>query len=108
VAKAAVAEACESDAFRDGGTGLCEIVFPAIVVDGLMYECYLNENGEMCLEQVLSGTLTWRNSFGGHPHTIIRVMSKDDLEDFAEQASKSILAFFDVCSDAAAGLSQKQ
>jgi hypothetical protein len=48
---------------------------------------------------VSSGTLLWRNPIGGNPHTIINVLVKDQIERFAEEASTSILGFFEQCSE---------
>jgi hypothetical protein len=57
VAKAATAEASEFDSRPDARDRLAEIVFPIIVVDGLYFEAFLQENGEMALCPVSSGTL---------------------------------------------------
>jgi hypothetical protein len=69
VAKAAAAIAVQYDSDASARQKLFEIVFPIIVVEGPLFEAYLQDNADICVTEVASGTLIWRNPFSGQsPH----------------------------------------
>jgi hypothetical protein len=97
VAKAATADAEAYDSIPQVRSKLCEIVLPLIVVDGLLFETFLDDDGRIEIEPIKSGTLLWRNPLGGKVHTMIRVMVKNEVEQFVDDAAASIRDFFRLC-----------
>lgn len=75
---------------------ICSIVFPVVVVDGALYEAYLDEEANVSVEEAESGTLLWRNSLVGMPHTIVNVVTESALARFLDDAISSIDRIFDL------------
>lgn len=99
--KYAAARTVEGDKFN-----LCEIIFPIVVVDGLLFECYLDERNEIVLSEVKTSTLEWpdrpweedlswldedaRVSFG----TTVRILTIESLPAFIQEAEQVINTLF--------------
>ena len=92
-AKASASLITEADTERD--YKLAEIVIPAVVIDGFLFECHLGQGGQLEIESVEDGMLVWRNPIVGMPHTMIHAsFSLPFLAKFvgkAKQAGKLIL-----------------
>jgi hypothetical protein len=84
-AKAAAATTAEADIANKTQGPILEVVVPAIVIDGRLFESFINENGEMVVNEVSEGTLVWRNSLVRAPHTIIRVVTIPYLPQFIRE-----------------------
>jgi hypothetical protein len=65
----------------------CEIVFPIVLIDGRLFECYLDQESQVGLSEITSGILLWRNPMVRMPHTIIRILTVAGLADFVSDAS---------------------
>lgn len=88
-AKAADARAREASEASDTQGDFAEIVFPVIVVDGILFEYFLTATSERVLSEIGAGILVWRNPVVGVPHTIIHVVTRDALQDFIARASET-------------------
>jgi hypothetical protein len=80
--------------------GLIALVLPVIVVDSPLYECWLNDNGELELKEIGIGTILWKNRVSGlsNPTTIIKIMREYAVEPYAnslQTAAKVISKAFD-------------
>lgn len=106
VSKAALATVAELDDLKESDSKtirikrrpskICSIVFPVVVVEGRLFEAFLDSTGSMCVEGIESGVLLWRNPMVGMPHTIINIVDATSFDMFAEEASSSIDKFFDL------------
>ncbi|MFK4474902.1 hypothetical protein ABH897_004670 [Paenibacillus sp. RC73] len=97
VSKATRSIAKEYDAQRN--ERYVNISFPVIVIDGKLFETYLNVNNEMCVSEVNKGILLWRNPIVGMPHTVITVLTKDILEDYFSSVRADVMKIFDYIAD---------
>lgn len=82
VAKATAATTKEADIADKTQFRCLEIVIPAIVIDGRLFESFIDKNGEMVVNEVPEGTLVWRNMLVRAPHTIIRIITLPHLPQF--------------------------
>ncbi len=71
------------------------IVFPVIVVDGLLFEASLKTDGSIKLESRDSGTIVWRNRLFQVPHTIVHVVTQSAFSGFATDAFASAHALLE-------------
>lgn len=55
---------------------------PVIVIDGKLFETYLNESNEMSVIEVSKGVMVWRNPIVGMPHTVINVITKEAIDEY--------------------------
>jgi hypothetical protein len=74
----------------------CVLAFPVVVVDGLLFECYLEpDSDQIRVEEIKSGTLVSRNPVVKMPHTIVSVVTVGVLDEFvrgAQGGARAILA----------------
>jgi hypothetical protein len=66
---------------------LYSIAFPLLIVDGVSVEAYLDDDNELQVNPISSGVLTWRNPVVREPHTIIHVVTREGLSNFARGAA---------------------
>lgn len=76
--------------FRLRYPNIISIILPVVVVDGQLFEVYLDDQMDTVVNEINSGTLLWRNPIVGMPHTIIRIISSAKFEKFAAESLKSI------------------
>lgn len=109
VSKAASAFAtAESDTVRRGFLDrgprfLCSFLFPIVVVDGLLFEVYLDREGAVAVEAADKGTLLWRNRVVRMPHTIVTIGSISSFEGIVNQAYDSAGRLFNLLEGDLAG-----
>lgn len=107
VSKAGAAETKKADNFWiEYGHPVCLFVFPVIVIDAEFVEAHLEVNGDVAVNRISSGTLVWRNRLIGKPHTIIRVMRIEEVEQFANEMYMSCKTFLDLASETIQGSRQ--
>ncbi len=94
-AKAAAASVREGASWH----GLCEIVFPLVVLDGRLFEAFLAEDGSAETRETASGTLVWRQQIVGMPHTIVAITTLADLDTFLRQAVETADALLKAADD---------
>lgn len=94
VSKAALATIAELDGRKEKMKyikNICSILFPVVVVEGKLFEAFLDKDVDVVVKDIETGTLLWRNPVVGMPHTIINIVS----ESFFERFLDSILASFE-------------
>jgi hypothetical protein len=96
-AKAALVQASLMDRLTDSHGALCFVLFPAVVIHGKLFECYLNERLETTVSEIDSGTLLWRNPVVGMPHTIVHVVTLSALDTFATDALDTARGLLQTC-----------
>jgi len=98
VSKAALSTVTELDEKEKGslhkGRKLCLIVLPIIVVDGCLFEVFLENGSEVVLNEIDHGMLLLRNPIIGIPHTIINIVSVGVFDKFASDCFRSITQLF--------------
>jgi len=72
-----------------------DIAFPLVVVDGYLFESFLNDEGNLEVLQIESGLLVWRNDLVGQPHTLIHIVAKTGLISLVEAFRRDFLNIFD-------------
>jgi hypothetical protein len=88
-AKAASAIAAGADAASKNQGPFVELVVPVIVIEGRMFECFMNEAAQIEVKEVSEGTLVWRNPIARLPNTIIKVTTLPHLSSLVTQASEA-------------------
>lgn len=106
-AKASLAEAKDANRWSRTVGPACEIVFPVVVIDGLLFECYLKEAGEVVVEEIEAGTLVWRSPVVGMPHTIVQVVTLPAIGNFVREAFETSYALLEKCENEILELSKK-
>lgn len=73
-----------------------QIAVPIIVVDAPIFTCQLGNDGEVQLERVERGTITWKvgNPSFQTPHSIITVVSESALPRLCDDISKTASTLF--------------
>lgn len=96
-AAAAAAAAIEAEKYSKSVSPICVLAFPVIVVEGRLFSCVLQDNGSIAVTESQRGTLLWRNSLAGEPHTIITVLTDSDVPKYASQSASAIKQFLGSC-----------
>jgi hypothetical protein len=77
-------------------TDFCSIVFPIVVVEGGMFEVYLDGRTQVVVHELESSTLLWRNPLVGMPHTIVDVVPFSSFSSLSSAALTSINRMFEL------------
>lgn len=93
-AKSAIAKAIAVDSVVKFQGAICEVIFPIVLIEGKLFECYLNEDNAPVLNEIQEGVLVWRNPVVQMPHTIIHILTLDSLPNFLANANESIDLLF--------------
>ncbi|MGD0995952.1 MAG: hypothetical protein ABR909_10580 [Candidatus Bathyarchaeia archaeon] len=96
--KAAVAEVKAIDKSPTFSRRICLVSFPVVILDGSLYECYLNKDGEVIVEEAEIGTLLWRNPVVGMPHSIVNIVPMGYIDTFLKGAIKTSRMLTENCS----------
>lgn len=77
---------------------VCHVVFPTIVVDGLLFDCFLGDRGKPIIRQVPEATLYWRYDMKGVPFSlsVIHIVTLPYLEDHIKSIVADWPKFFDM------------
>lgn len=93
VSAATAAEASEPDISSFfGRTDIIKVVFPVVVVDGKLFESYLDETGKIHVAEVTEATLVWRNPAAASIHSIIRISTLPFLSQLVAEALSTATA----------------
>ncbi|HJQ26884.1 MAG TPA: hypothetical protein VKA60_23420 [Blastocatellia bacterium] len=76
-----------------------ELIFPVVLLDGKLFEIYLDQSNETSVAELSSGVLVWRKPILGLPYTILNIVTRDSFETFAEDAKRSFQALFAKCRE---------
>lgn len=68
---------------------ICSILLPVVVVEGQLFEIFLNSQSGLEINSIENGTLLWRNPIFGAPHTIINIVTSSGFDQFADSAVTS-------------------
>jgi len=69
-----------------------KIVVPVIVIDGLLFDSYLSENGEIVVNQIEEGVVLWQGIVSGHSGVAVHIVTKQYLPNFVENAAGTATA----------------
>lgn len=83
---ASKAAAAKSELSSGGSLPVCEVVLPAIVFAGRLFECYLDVTGGAVLQEIDSGTLIWRHKIGDQRQWIIRIATEKKAGELFSEA----------------------
>lgn len=75
---------------------ICSIVLPVVVVEGQLFEVFLDDQSDVAVNSIESGTLLWRNPIVGMPHTIVNIITSAGFDQFADDALTSIDTFIEL------------
>jgi hypothetical protein len=80
----------------EGELSNCTIAFPVVVIGGRLFECALDgAANDIHVHEIQRSTLLWRNPIAEMPHTIVSVVTVQDLEIFvmgAAQTARELLS----------------
>lgn len=93
-AKSAISKARDFDSFINFQGAMSDIIFPIVLIEGKLFECYLSEDNAPILNEIQEGVLVWRNPVMQMPHTIIHILTLDSLPNFLSQANETIDLLF--------------
>lgn len=71
-----------------GSARFMEIVFPVVVVEGRLFECFLSDANEIEVRACDRAVLVWRREVVDI-HTIVHVVTSDAFEAFSREAAAS-------------------
>jgi hypothetical protein len=109
--KASVDRALQIDKFigestqRDKAKMAC-VVFPVIVIDGKLFECFVHESSQMQLIEASLGTLYWRGTGPKYTSSLVYVVTKPYLKDFVAQFDELATVLIDSALANIEGLSE--
>jgi hypothetical protein len=84
----------EKKGLKQYSHNICSIVLPIIVVDGPLFEVYLDDSAKVLVNALENGTLLWRNPIVGMPHTIVNIVSTKAFDSFSDISLTSIESLF--------------
>lgn len=61
-------------------------IFPVILVDGLLFDCYLKEDGKLSIKEIDNGFYFFPWNIKGEAGTCIQIISLNNLPNFAKEA----------------------
>ncbi|MBV8759302.1 MAG: hypothetical protein JO257_18590 [Deltaproteobacteria bacterium] len=73
---------------------IVRIVLPVVVITAPLYECYLDEHGQIQLESREEMTMFWRNPQVGLPDSIVFIVREPAMPAFIEKAKKGFEGVF--------------
>jgi hypothetical protein len=85
--KAALSRKIEIENERSGQYPLL-FAFPVIVVEGQLFECYLNQNASIAVQEVEQSFFHFPTNIVGNVGTCIRVVSAASMQNFCYDASE--------------------
>lgn len=72
------------------------IAFPVVVIDGKLFECLANEDGELHVVEIESSGLFWKGMARSYSSTLVQVVTKPALPQFIEQVNEATQVLIDV------------
>lgn len=75
---------------------ICSIALPVVIVEGELFETYLDEGSSVIVNEVNRGTLVWRNQVVGRPHTIVDIISSSNIDEYAMKVYAEITELFEL------------
>lgn len=94
------AKAADTIAWEASGPNhdiVAEVVFPVVVFDGNLFECYLDDEENPLLVETTRRTVYWRNPIAGKIHSVITVTTIGDLSTYLDEVSGAFTALITNC-----------
>jgi hypothetical protein len=97
-----VAKATAALAANRGGSPMPVLLvfFPLVVIEGRLFEYYIDENDDPAVNEIAQGTLLWRNPVVDEPHTIIDVVTLSELPEYITRARSASRVLFEYADNA--------
>ncbi len=92
-ASAAVAAADEADTVSRDGYFVLHLTMPVVVTDAPLFMCWLDERGDLVVEDITEADLVWRHGISGQPHTIVRILHSSQVAAWAQSSVDGTRAF---------------
>jgi hypothetical protein len=92
ITSVSAATAALASSASESGQPIVTVFFPAIVIDGRLFECYLDSASKPVFQEIEFGVLLWRNPILSEPHTIIHVLTLSGLTNLMDAAEKTAQA----------------
>lgn len=70
------------------------VFFPIVIFEGCLFSCRLDENGETVITEEDSAVLVLRKTIGRAPHTVVRILTLNGLDDFVGLVGQTCEALF--------------
>lgn len=64
-------------------------VFPVVITSSPLFECYLDENGIMNVQEIQEGFLFFDGEFEEHSGTCLRIVSENAVDNFKKEMKKT-------------------
>ncbi len=97
ISKAVLSIVSELDGNKRQRTGnVCSIILPVVVIEGQLFEVFLEGQSDVAINSIESGTLLWRNPIVGKPHTIVNILTSTGFDQYADDALTSIEGLFEL------------
>ncbi len=77
---------------------VAEVVLPVVVIDGEMFECYLDDDGTRVLSETDRQVVYWRNPVAGQVHTVITVTTLRALPEYLDEVADAFDTLHDLCA----------
>jgi len=65
------------------------VTFPVIIIDGKLFEYFIDNQGESHIQEVESSFLYWKGNIPDHSSPLVYVITKSGLTQFVESARKA-------------------
>lgn len=96
-----VAKATAALAATRGGSPVPVLLvfFPVVVIEGRLFEYFIDQNDDPAVNEIAQGTLLWRNPVVNEPHTIIDVVTLNELPAYVSRAHAACQVLFEYADD---------
>ncbi len=65
---------------------MMEIIFPVVVIDGHLFECFLDNENQIRVEECDAAVVAWRHGVVD-VHSIVHIVTRTALDRFSEMAA---------------------
>ena len=97
VSKATFSTVAELDEKRrQQDENICSIILPVVVIEGQLFEVFLENRSDVVVNNIDNGTLLWRNPVLGMPHTILNIVTATAFDRFADEVLASTCRLFEL------------
>jgi len=69
---------------------VAEIMFPMVVIEGRLFECYLKEDNQPTFGEVNGGVLVWRRPVAQRPYAFVKVVTTAGLAELVGNADLAV------------------
>ncbi len=92
--KASIDRALKFDKFYEKaetnrGKHLCCLVFPAIVINSKLFECFVSDDSKIHLNEVQSGVLCWKGTNPKHISPLVHIVTRSEVNKFVDRVDEA-------------------